>query len=526
LRWSQSLSIALTAITALTIGQILLAVEAGADSMAQAESLLRQGHRQEAIKVLHDYVQEHPHDVRAYILLGRTYGENAQIPQAREVLLQAITIAPNSASAHLSLGVVEVLAGHNEAGEKEFQRVLQIQPEDQTALYDLATVWFDEAKYDAALKLFRRYLAHNSSDANALVYTLRCGIATHDPGTVQQAQVQLDAMQFEDTTFHAQMGRWLAEGTFYEEADREFSTAIKAPNAPSELIADYASLLLRESKPQKALQILSRIPEQERENGFYHYLMGQCYERLLDLKAAYREYSEAISIDPSHDVYHLSLSALLVSQKAFAAADRVLSSATARFPNSLTVTVARGFLELEVGTPESAMKYYFRAVQLEPDSSLTSELLGRIEMAKGDYSSALQAFKRAAELAPLDPRPLFLEGLAYTRTENGTDKAIDCFSRSLKLNPELADRYFWLGSLYFNRKHEYKLAEKYLEEAVKRAPNAAAANQMLIQCYRVLGENQKAADQADRYKQAMRQSPPGDDLKVVLDKQNYGYPIR
>jgi tetratricopeptide (TPR) repeat protein len=165
------------------------------------------------------------------------------------------------------------------------------------------------------------------------------------------------------------------------------------------------------------------------------------------------------------------------------------------------------------------MRYYRTAIQVEPDSPLACKLLGRIQMGKGEYSEAIQTFKRAGRLAQLDPQPDFFEGLAYTRIGNATDQAIECFSRSLKLNPELPDGYFWLGSLYFHRKHEFKLAEKYLEEAVRRVPNWPAANQVLIQCYRMLGEDRKAADQVVRYREAASQSPPVFDLRAFLDTQ-------
>ena len=174
--------------------------------------------------------------------------------------------------------------------------------------------------------------------------------------------------------------------------------------------------------------------------------MGQCSERLLDLKGAYREYCKAISIDPTREAYHVSLAALLVSQKAFGSADTVLSAAITRFPHSVTIIVMRGLVELETGNPENARKDYQSAMEVERDSPLTCELLGRIEMVEGNYSAAIQAFKRAAAFAPLDPQPDFYEGLAYTRVENGTDKAIECFSRSLQLNPELPEPIFlaWL----------------------------------------------------------------------------------
>ncbi len=85
------------------------------------------------------------------------------------------------------------------------------------------------------------------------------------------------------------------------------------------------------------------------------------------------------------------------------------------------------------------------------------------------------------------------------------------------MNPELPATYFWIGSLYLHRAHQYILAEKYLEEAVKRAPGWAAANQTLIQCYRILKEDGKAEALELRYKETVRQSPSGPDEQGLLE---------
>jgi TolA-binding protein len=87
------------------------------------------------------------------------------------------------------------------------------------------------------------------------------------------------------------------------------------------------------------------------------------------------------------------------------------------------------------------------------------------------------------------------------------------------LNPELPATYFWIGSLYLHRAHKYKLAEKYLEEAVKRGPDWAAANQMLIQCYRILKEDRKAEALDLRFKEAARQSRSGPDGEAGLESR-------
>ena len=75
----------------------------------------------------------------------------------------------------------------------------------------------------------------------------------------------------------------------------------------------------------------------------------------------------------------------------------------------------------------------------------------------------------------------------------------------MKLDPNRASTYYWLGSLYFHRDHDYRVAAQYLEQAVDRAPELEAAHQMLIQAYKRLGDGAKAAAQLRRYEEMVQQ---------------------
>ena len=499
----------------LTLAQPLPALQVGSAPSRGPESPVYQEGTKENIADLQEYVRQHPTDAQGYILLGRSYAENSQSEKAREALLRAVALAPNSTSAHLGLGVVEVLLGHSEIGIKEFQRALEISPHNHEALYNLGRVLFDEGKYEPASKAFQDYLALNGSDQEALLYLFRCGIENHDPATVDRTERRLHAMQPQNTPLHAQMGKWLVQGGYFEIAEREFALATNSAHPPFEFASVYVALLLEEARPKEGLEVLSRVAEQERNSAPFHYLSGQCYERLPDFRKAYEEYSKAISIDPAQEIYYVSLASVLNNHQAHNAAKKVLAAALKKFPSSVNLLVAMGHVEVEDGNVEDAMQDYQTAVQLDPNSPLTWKLLGEIQMVNGDYSQAIQSFEKAGQLDPKNPQPVFYEGVAYAKVTNGTDAALECFFRSLKINPELPDSYFWIGSLYLHRAHKYILAEKYLEDAVKRAPGWAAANQTLIQCYRILKEDRKAEALELRYKEAVRRSqsdPEGEPL--------------
>ncbi len=167
--------------------------------------------------------------------------------------------------------------------------------------------------------------------------------------------------------------------------------------------------------------------------------------------------------------------------------------------------VEAGNIELEAANPERALEIQRQAATLDPQSPAVLSLLGRIQLAQRRYSEAIATLEQAAKLAPADAGIHFYAGRAWMKTEQGTEHALEHFKRSLELDANRASTYYWLGSLYFYRKNDYRVATQYAEQAVARSPDMEAAHQMLIQSYKRLGEGEKAAGQLRRYQEIVQQ---------------------
>jgi len=488
-------------------------------TLEQAEALLDAGKREEAISNLREYIRIHPRDFAGYVLLGSIYADASQPEQAAPLLRQAVTLAPRSADAHLNLGVVEISLGNREAGKREFQIAVTIDPAKSEALYNLGKLAFEEKDYAAAAGFFSRFVASSPMDIEGLLHLLQCGIKTSDAKTVTRIRSNLLNLAPGDGNLHMHIGDWLTEARDYEAAQEEFGLALRLLPASDEVRFRYAAMYLQWGQPQKALELLSPVASSHARDAFFHHLLGQCHERELDPVKACLEYEQAIKIDPDQELYYLSLASLFLSQRVISAAEKVLTEARTRFPGSAPVRVATGFLELEAGSPDDAMNDYTQAVAIAPSSPLACQLLGRIQMAEGKYKEAVSALRRAAQLNPTDAQADFYMGLAYMNLENEADMALNSFLRSLKLDPDSASTYYWIGAVYLRRKHQYNLAAQYLQEALRRAPGWGAAHQLLIQCYRFLGDDAKAAEQSRKYRDAMWLAQPRSDLHAFLERR-------
>jgi len=362
-----------------------------------------------------------------------------------------------------------------EATKKRFRQSLELDPDNKEAVFGIARILVEEGDFASAQPLFQKYVAVSPADPGAWAYLLRCAVALKDPTGAADAQRQIERLAPVNLALHAQAACWLAESDFLGVTAREFDL------------------------------VMSMLPSQPSRTAPSYLRLGQCYERALDTDRATLAFQAALDLDPQTEANYLPLAQLLAKEGQAGRASKIMKDAVARFPRSLAVWIAAGNIELESGNPERALESQRQAVALDPQFPGSLSLLGRIQIAQGRHSEATATLERAAKLAPFDAAIHFYAGEAWMKTQDGTDRAFEHFKRSLELDPSRAATYYWLGSLYFHRSHDYRLAARYLEQAANRDPRLEAAHQMLIQSYKRLGDDTKAAEHLRLYQHLFQQ---------------------
>lgn len=362
-----------------------------------------------------------------------------------------------------------------EAAKVGLRRVLEHDPNNKDALFALGQLMVDEGDFASASTLFREYVAISPAEPGAWAFLVRCAVGQNDPTGAAEAQRQIARLAPANLALHVQAACWLAGSGNSEVTGREFEV------------------------------VMSLTRSQSSRGGSWYSRLGQCYQRAQDTNRATRAFQAAIGLDPDTEGHYFRLAHVLADEGRVGDASEVMASAVAHFPRSVTTRVEAGNIELEAGNPERALKEQQQAATLDPQFPGVLSLLGRIQLAQRRYPEAIATFEQAAKLAPADASIQFYSGQAWMKTEHGTELALEHFKRSLELDPSRASTYYWLGSLYFHRNQEYRVAVQYLEQAVGRAPELEAAHQMIIQAYKRLGEDAKAAAELRRYKEIVQQ---------------------
>lgn len=93
---------------------------------------------------------------------------------------------------------------------------------------------------------------------------------------------------------------------------------------------------------------------------------------------------------------------------------------------------------------DDALEFALRAYELTPHRFGIDEFVTEVFLVAGDAENAGIWLKKAEEKRPDDPVVLYLRGrieMAHRRP----DKAMKAFVRSIDLDPELEDTYYWMG---------------------------------------------------------------------------------
>ncbi len=362
-----------------------------------------------------------------------------------------------------------------EAAKRQLRQVLERDPNNKEALFGLGRLMVEEGDFASASSLFEKYVGISPTDTGAWAYLIRCAVGEDDSKKAADAQRQIESLAPANLALHTQAGCWLAGSAIPGVTRKEFEL------------------------------VMSLAPSQTSGGSLWFSRLGQCYERAKDSNRAARAFQAAIDLDPDTEGHYFRLAHLLAREGMAGPAAETMTRAVTHFPHSVVARVEAGSIELDAGNPEKALEIQRQAAILDPQFPGVLSLLGRIQLAQRRYPEAIATLEQAAKLAPADAGIHFYAGQAWMKTEQGTEHSLEHFKRSLELDANRPSTYYWLGSLYFHRKHDYRIAMQYLEQAVGRSPDMEAAHQMLIQAYKRLGEDEKAAAQLRRYQEIVQQ---------------------
>jgi superkiller protein 3 len=158
------------------------------------------------------------------------------------------------------------------------------------------------------------------------------------------------------------------------------------------------------------------------------------------------------------------------------------------------------------GMAEEAEQQFRRALDLHGDDVLALFNLGRVQSDKRNFREAQKYYERLVEVTPEDPIAWYNLAGVYVELDNPQvsdlntmEMAMQCYLRTLELDPKHLEASFKLMEIAFNHKKS-DLAIKVLEDAVDHNPDEPLAYYNLISAY----DKCKMFEQAEQTRQRLK----------------------
>jgi len=214
----------------------------------------------------------------------------------------------------------------------------------------------------------------------------------------------------------------------------------------------------------------------------------ETYSKLLDLFPddeqvhikVIEAYGEAIAHDPGNDLYKEKREEVLAD-----------SEQLSRRKNYTAMDYYNlAFLYEQVGGKDEAMRFYAKALQMQPNMKDALFNLANLYRDSGNYKAAIELYARLVHFHPQFALGYLNMGIIFNAVGD-QERARRLYLKVIKLDPDNGDAYFNLGYLCESQ-GQFNDAVNYYEKAVEVAPKNAEAYYNLGNVYANLGQNGEA----------------------------------
>jgi len=469
-------------------------VACAADSNASAyertilaiQQQIENGNLDEARTLISDAARRYPHDGGVENLLGVVEIQQGHTAAAGQAFSAAIAENPRLSGAYLNLSRMKMeAAASDRAVRAEALRlslkVLQLEPANEEANYQAATIFFWNRDYRSSLEHLERLSATAQGKIGA--QALLCA----DHAALRQSQAAADAAnalaanpdlseQDADTclpalrtarradlieTLFAAAGKQHAlspdglrilglaqeaEGKL-DLARATLESAFAANDKSVEILEDLTRVARAANDNQGALGYLAHARDLQPTNAALPYEFGAVCVRMGLFAEARKAIAEALRLDPDNAAYNLGMGIVVSFSEDPSRALPYLTRYHALRPKDPEGLLALGATHFRAKDYESARRWLRQALSSQKTAPEAHLYLGRIARQEGHLDEATAELKESLALRPNQPEPLAELGQLSLQAR-GFEQAASYFDQALRQDPDNYTANFGLLQLY------------------------------------------------------------------------------
>jgi tetratricopeptide (TPR) repeat protein len=476
---------------------IALASSVGAQPTAPEDgvSLMREGHFDRALVKLKQAHSAAPQDATIENLLGITETQLGQIDEACNHYRNAIRLDPRQAAPHRNLGFNLLNSKDYSHAEPELREASRLNPSDNFAhdylmLLALATGHDADALTEASRA---GQLPHNDPQVGAELIEADVRVGRVDDATsriesLEQANELSSANEYSIAVLLAQHG-------FYSEAVHCFrQIALLQPSWENRY--NLALALLYNGDPSEASTLLMSLHTERPAHADTLMFLGSAFESLQKMPEALDAYRAALVADPSNPDRTLDYTRLLMDMDRYDEAIQIVQTGMGQASATAPLQLRLGAVEMVKGNYTRAREAFHAALASDPQLDAAYVGLAQTYARQANDADAIHILEDARNRLPGHYLLEYYFGLLASRLGR-EQEAIVALERATKLDQMSPDPWYELGKLH-ELQQDWPLAFQALEHVLALNPQFAPAHYQLSRACAHLGLDQRSKQEAEQ----------------------------
>jgi alpha-L-glutamate ligase-like protein len=349
---------------------------------------------------------------------------------------QVLRLHPSSSLAYAVQARFHVAVGAMAKAESAWQRALDLDPENEELLRELADFYLSQGRSEEASALLNSGEGDEQLEDGPSEWFIRGKLAS-DQGRDAEAVGHYErALALSAGEMAA---AWLNQGVVYRRMGQtrnalaSYRSAALAREPYPEAWYNMALAFVELAQLDSAVWAYRQCITQDPNMVNAHYNLGVLYSEQGNADQAIAAWHSAVRTDPGMRKAWFNLGVNLRRagrpEEAVAAYDSLL----VRYPKDERAWFNRGIALKDLGDVEGALASYRAALEADPNYVSAWMNFGSTQADLGDYAAAASAFREAAERDPGSPEARFNLGLQLKRLGE-TDEAVFAFEQSAQLD--------------------------------------------------------------------------------------------
>ncbi|BBM86414.1 serine/threonine-protein kinase [Candidatus Uabimicrobium amorphum] len=412
--------------------------------------------------------------------------------QHEEVIIEAnkiLTIDNTFVSAYSHRGFAYLEMHKNDLAQRDFEKVLQLEPQHFVAHCNLAIIYFRRKEFTLAEKKFNEALNINPQyspayinrslmyaqqqrfteslrDLNTLLMIDKNNAMAYTNRGCAYAQLQKYRLALQDfnkailvnpkySDAYKNRANLYVKIQKFDLATKDYTTAIKIDSQNVDVYLNRAKAYLIQKKYTRANKDINRYLYHAPRSAEGYFLKARLYRIQDKFSVAEQHYTQAIEIDKNYADAYVERGSVRAAQQKYALAEQDFATALSRKPQFFFAYMNRGNLYL----------------------------------AQEKYLQAEKDFANAKAIRPQNPHPYIQLADMYMATKH-YKKALQNYELAIKMNPKMLYAHARLGSCYFQQQ-KYLLAIRSWEESIKLGAKSSEISPFIKEAQKRLQQKEK-----------------------------------